>query len=110
MPRRLRRLVLVLVAALAVSNCHLAQHLTQAQVITILTDAGFGVRVGCSSGWLEPPVCAVAERVLLDARLAAEAAQDGWQAAAKAVLVDEETRLRPDSKLRPYFDAAIILL
>lgn len=104
------RLALVLVAALAFSNCHLAHPLTQAQVVTILTDAGFGVGIGCGSGWLEPPVCAVAQRVLLDARLAAESASSGWQAAAKAVLVSEEQRLAPDSKLRPYFDAAIILL
>lgn len=107
---RARRLALVLVAALALSNCHLAHPLTQAQVITIVTDAGFGVSVGCTAGWLEPPVCAVAQRVLFDARTAAESATSGWQAAAKAVLVTEEQRLDPDSKLRPYIDAAIALL
>lgn len=105
-----RVLPLVVASVLPFAGCHLAHPLTQAQVVTILTDAGFGVGVGCNSGWLEPPVCAVAQRVLLDARIAAEQATTGWQAAAKAVLVVEEQRLDPDSKLRPYFDAALILL
>jgi hypothetical protein len=95
---------------LSLSACHLAHPLTQAQVVTILTDAGYGVGVGCGAGWLEPPVCAVAQRVLRDAQLAAEQAASGWQAAAKAVLVHEETLLKPDSKLWPYFDAVISLL
>lgn len=97
-------------ALLALTACHLAHPLTQAQVVTIITDAGFGVSVGCGAGWLEPPLCANANRVLLDARVAAENASSGWQAAAKAVIVTEETRLAPDSKLRPYFDAVIGLL
>lgn len=99
-----------LLLALSLTSCHLAHPLTQAQVVTVLTDAGFGVGIGCTSGWLEPPVCAVAQRVLGDARLAAEAATSGWQAAAKAVLVNEEQQLKPGSKLWPYFDAVISLL
>lgn len=106
----MKRFVLAVALSLTLAGCHLAHPLTQAQVVTILTDAGFGVGVGCGAGWLEPPVCDVAKRVLQDARLAAEKADSGWQAAAKAVLVDEETRLKPDSKLRPYFDAVISLL
>jgi hypothetical protein len=106
----IRRTLIALTLAASLGGCHLAHPLTQAQVVTILTDAGFGVGIGCGAGWLEPPVCDVAKRVLLDARLAAESATSGWQAAAKAVLVSEEARLSPDSKLRPYFDAAIILL
>jgi hypothetical protein len=102
--------VLILGLCLGIAACHPGQPLTQAQVLTILTDAGFGVQVGCVEQWLEPPVCDVAKRVLGDARAAAEQAQSGWQAAAKAVLVQEETRLKPDSKLWPYFDAAIALL
>lgn len=101
------------VCALALTlfaGCHLNHPLTLPQVVTILTDAGFGVSVGCGAGWLEPPVCAVAQRVLGDARLAAESASSGWQAAAKAVLVNEEKLLKPDSKIRPYLDAAISLL
>lgn len=104
------RTIAAVLLALTLSGCHLAHPLTQAQVVTVLTDAGFGVGIGCSSGWLEPPVCAVAQRVLLDARVAAEQAGSGWQAAAKAVLVTEEQRLSPDSKLRPYLDAVISLL
>jgi hypothetical protein len=84
--------------------------LTQAQVLTIITDAGFGITVGCGAGWLEPNVCVIAHRILLDAQTAVEHVQDGWQATAKAVLIQEEGQLPPDSKLRPYFDAAIILL
>ena len=101
------------VAALALTlfaGCHLNHPLTQAQVLAIISDAGFGVAVGCQAQWLEPPVCAVAQRVLSDARVAAEQAVDGWQAAAKAVLVNEERNLKPDSKLWPYFDAVISLL
>jgi hypothetical protein len=36
--------------------------------------------------------------------------QGGWQAAAKAVLVREETQLPLDSKIRPYIDAVVSLL
>ena len=68
------------------------------------------ITTGSNAEWLEPPVCAVAYRVLGDAQTAALKAVDGWQAAAKAVLINEETRLSPDSKLRPYFDAVISLL
>lgn len=108
--KSVRRLVVLLAVVSTLAGCHLAHALTQAQVVTILTDAGFGVSVGCGAGWLDPPVCAVAQRVLLDARTAAESVDSGWQAAAKAVLVVEEQRLKPDSKLWPYFDAAIALL
>lgn len=84
---------------------------TAAQVLTILTDARYGVDVGCTAEWLEPPVCVVAYRILDDAHLALlEAATNGWAPAAKAVLITEEGRLSPGSKLRPYLDAAIALL
>ncbi len=106
----MKRLLPCVLALSMLTGCHLSHPLTQAQVITILTDAGYGVGVGCGAGWLEPPVCNVAQRVLGDARAAAENAQSGWQAAAKAVLVNEESRLKPDSKLWPYFDAVISLL
>lgn len=106
----MKRFVCALALSLSLPGCHLAQHLTQAQVVSILTDATFGVNVGCGAGWLEPPVCTTGQRVLNDARLAVEKIDSGWQAAAKAVLVDEETRLAADSKLRPYFDAVISLL
>jgi hypothetical protein len=92
------------------AGCHLSHPLTQAQVLTFISEAEFGVAAGCAAEWLEPPVCAVGHRVLNDARVAAENAPSGWQQAAKAVLVDEEARLSPDSKLRPYFDAVISLL
>ena len=90
--------------------CHLSHPLTQAQVLTIISDAGYGVAVGCDAGWLEPPVCAIAQRTLGDATLAVEQASNGWQAAAKAVLVSEESHLSPTSKIRPYLDAVIALL
>lgn len=91
-------------------GCHLSKPLTQAQVVTFITDARFGVDFACMSGWLEPPVCSVGQRGLDDALAAARSASSGWQAAAKAVLVTEEARLSPDSKIRPYFDAVISLL
>lgn len=106
----MKRFVCALVVAFSLSGCHLAKHLTQAQVVSILTDATFGVSVGCGAGWLEPPICTTGQRVLNDARLAAEKVDSGWQAAANAVLVDEESRLPLESKLRPYFDAVISLL
>lgn len=106
----MKRFVVALALSVTFGGCHLAHPLTQAQVITIITDAGFGVGVGCGAGWLEPPVCAIAQRVLGDAKAAAENASSGWQAAAKAVLVNEEKLLKPDSKLFPYFDAVISLL
>jgi len=106
----MKRLLIAPLLALSLTGCHLAHHLTQAQVVSILTDAGFGVGVGCGAGWLEPPLCVIAKRVLDDARAAAEHADAGWQAAAKAVLVTDESQLPEDSKLRPYFDAAISLL
>ena len=102
---------LLLVVVLACSACHLSQPLTKAQVQTILVDAGYGVEVGCVAQWLDTPTCALAHRILDDAQLAVSiAATNGWQTAAKAVLTDEESRLSADSKLRPYIDAAIILL
>ncbi len=96
--------------ALLFSACHLSHPLTQAQVLAIISDARFGVAVGCQAEWLEPPVCATAQRVLSDAHVAAESAVNGWQAAAKAVLVNEENNLPLDSKIRPYLDALISLL
>ena len=101
---------IVALALTLFAGCHTAHPLTRAQVLAIISDAGFGVSVGCDAEWLEPPVCAVARRVLDDARLAAVNSVDGWQAAAKAVLVSEEARLSADSKIRPYVDVVISLL
>jgi hypothetical protein len=105
----MKRFILALTLTLFAA-CHLSHPLTQAQVLRIISDAGWGVEVGCVAEWLEPPVCDTARRVLADARTAAENAVNGWQAAAKAVLVNEEANLPADSKLRPYFDAVIALL
>jgi len=84
--------------------------LTQAQVHQILINAGFGVEFGCMVEWLPPAACVIARQALGDAQVAVENASGGWQAAAKAVLVREEANLPTNSRLRPYFDAAIILL
>lgn len=106
----MKRFVVALALSVTLGGCHLAHSLTQAQVVTFITEARFGVDFSCMSGWLEPPVCSVGQRVLGDAKAAAENASSGWQAAAKAVLVNEEKLLKPDSKLFPYFDAVISLL
>jgi hypothetical protein len=106
----MKRLIYLPLLFTLFAGCHLSHPLTQAQVLGAIIDARYGVDVGCYTEWLEPPVCAVAYRILDDAQTAAATATSGWQAAAKAVLVDEEARLSADSKLRPYFDAVISLL
>ncbi len=105
MKRQIAALALVLL-----SGCHLQQPLTQAQVLGFILDARYGVDVGCYAEWLNPPTCLLAYRVLDDANAAALNAPNGWQAAAKAVLVREESLLPADSKIRPYLDALIPLL
>lgn len=102
-------LAIGLVAAM-LSGCHLQSPLKRTQVAAILTDSLAGVYVGCGTGWLEPPVCDLTRRILEDALAACAAADQGWQASAKAVLVREEGYLPPDDKARPYLDAAIELL
>lgn len=106
---------LILAVAIAVTPaCHPSTSgggLTQAQVHTILIDASFGIDFACTVQWLNPDQCNLARNVLDDASLAVQAqTTGGWAAAAKAVLIREEAKLPPGSKLRPYFDAAIILL
>jgi hypothetical protein len=100
----------VLLFTLGLAGCHLAQSLTKNQVLIFITEADFGVAAGCYAEWLEPTVCEIGHQVLQDARIAAEEAVNGWQAAAKAVLVNEEENLSTDSKIRPYLDAVIALL
>lgn len=113
----MKRLFTATILALAITvlpACHPNTNggggLTQAQVHEILINAGFGVEFGCMVNWLSPQVCDIARQALGDAQIAVEHAPSGWQAAAKAVLIREEARLPADSRLRPYFDAAIILL
>ena len=111
---RLKHIFLIVVLAFSLIACSHNPHgvfLTQAQVTTILGDASAGMNLGCAEEWLPQNVCDIGNRIIADAQAAANgAANGGWAAAAKAVLVLEESRLPPDSRLRPYFDAAIPLL
>jgi hypothetical protein len=105
----MRRCALVL-SLLLLTGCRFQSPLLRTQVAAIITDAMAGVSVGCGSGWLEPWVCDQTMRILQDALAATAAAEQGWQAAAKAVLMREEEWLSVDDKARPYLDAAIALL
>jgi hypothetical protein len=52
----------------------------------------------------------VTYRILNDATALVVGLQGGWQAAAKAVVVKEESLLPADSRIRPYLDAVISVL
>ena len=105
-----RSFALIVFVALAAS-CRLQHPITQAEVLTILSDARAGISVGCDAEWLDAAACTQVYRVFDDAAAAVQAsASGGWAAVAKAVIVTEEARLPADSKLRPYLDAVTILL
>jgi len=106
----MKKTVLVLIAALSLSGCHINKPLTKEQVLTLIADALYGVDYSCYTEWLDGPACTIVYHVLNDASAAVQGLQNGWQAAAKAVLEREEQPLPPDSKIRPYIDAVISLL
>lgn len=80
------------------------------QVQTILSDAQWGVAAAHSQLWLSDQDYAYAYQAINAAEDAVKASPNGAKAVAKSILVDAERVLPADSKLRPYFDAAIILL
>ena len=111
----MRRLIpFTLLATLFLSGCRVpAQvNLTLPEVQTILTDAQWGVVTGCTAEWLTAPECTQINNALVEAEYAVQQASQGTSPAAiaKGVLQRVEATLAVDSHLRPYFDAAIVLL
>jgi hypothetical protein len=100
----------LLVAVLTIGGCRLPHELTQAQTLSLIADALYGVDYACYSEWLDGPACTIVRHILDDATTAVEHLQGGWQAVAKAVLIREETPLPADSRIRPYLDALISVL
>ncbi len=107
------RLVHAVVVASLLSTavaCHLPKQLTQNQVLTIIADSLYGVDLACYSEWLDASACVVVYRILNDTTALVIGLQGGWQSAAKAVIVKEESFLPADSRIRPYLDAVISVL
>ncbi len=92
------------------SSTHLPKPLTQAQVLTLIADAVYGVDYACYSQWLSGTACTVTYHILNDATAAVAGLNGGWQVAVKNVLVREEQQLPTDSRIRPYLDALISVL
>lgn len=103
-------LVATLASGCALANAFKANPLQVTQ--TVLTDAQWGVTYAYDAQYLTAIENQVISEALSAAETAAQAVLAGQtpQAAAKAVLVNVESQLPVDSRLRPYFDAAIILL
>jgi len=102
--------IIIIICITLLTACKLNHSLTKEQVIIIINDAGYGIEVGCTTQWLDETLCDNAQRILFAARTAVDNIQNGWQAAAKAVLIRERGELGINSKLIPYFDALIGVL
>lgn len=76
-------------------------------VPAIIEDGRFGLLEACSVEWVPADACTFG----LDAFSIAQASnlQDG-EVAARRSLVDAESKLASDSRLRPYLDVVIVLL
>lgn len=96
---------------LGISSCASLKGQTPAQVATtILSDAAWGVEAAHSQLWLSDADTAYIEEALHLANDAIAANPQGALAVARVALQDAELFLQADSRLRPYFDAAIGLL
>ncbi len=103
-------LVVVTLSGCALVTKIKSQPTTSQQVLTILSDAQWGVSAAHDQLWLSDTDYTYAEQVLAGAVDAVSASGSGYAAVAKMALLDVEAALPADSRLRPYFDAAVILL
>lgn len=108
----MRRVLLafVLSTSMACTGVKPPHQPTQAEVLALIADATFGIDYACYSEWLTGPACVIVYHILQDATAAVSGLQNGWAAAAKAVLQREESKLPPDNRIRPYLDAIISVL
>ncbi len=111
----MRQIALGLLVAFSLSGCALVnkiktQPTTSAAVLVILSDAQWGISAAHDQQWLTDAEYTYVEEGLAGAVDAVNAAPSGYAAVAKAVLTSLEAALPTDSRLRPYVDAAVILL
>lgn len=76
----------------------------------LLADAQWGLTEACSVEWVALDACTFGMDVLTAAQDIAASNLRGTEAAVRQSLVDAEAKLAPDSRLRPYLDAVIVLL
>lgn len=107
----------IIALAFTLSGCALvtsvkSQPTTRAQVITILDDAHWGVSAAHDQLWISDSDYVTIEKDFQAATFAVIGAMDATSArqAAKSTLQAVEQLLPLDSRLRPYIDAAIVLL
>ncbi len=81
-----------------------------AAIQLILSDAQWGVSQAHDELWLSDAEYTIFETALATAQDAIRVAPSGARAIVKQILIDAEAALPPTSHLRPYFDAALILL
>ncbi len=111
----MKQFLLTLFVITTFSGCALvtkikSQPTTSQQVLTVLSDAQWGISAAHDQQWLTDAEYVYVEEGVTGAVDAVLAAPSGYAAVAKAVLVDVERDLPADSRLRPYIDAAVILL
>jgi hypothetical protein len=103
-------LLLVCCACLATSCARLHRPDGSLDVAQILNDARWGVMAACDQEWLSPADCILAGDTFTFAEGLVAKNVPAVGAAVKQLLVDVETRIPAESRLRPYLDAIISLL
>lgn len=75
----------------------------------ILTDAQFGISAACSQNWLDASDCSIATDAITTTQAVIAKEPTNIKASVHKTLVDVETKLSADSKVRAYLDWVIAL-
>ena len=98
------------VLALSLTGCFRVHQLSPAEVLAIFDAAQFGVSEAVSLEYLTPADGQLFADVVATVQAAINQNPSAAIAAGKKAGADAEAKLQPDSKLRPYIDAALALL
>lgn len=103
-------LALVLVALVSSACATFRNNNGSVNVQGILSDARWGLTAACDVQWVPADACTIGLDALTTAGVIAENNPANSGRAVRQSLVDVEGLLPADSRLRPYLDAAIVLL
>ena len=102
----MKRLLLIVVLCSACASLPA----NKVNLSAILNDARWGILAACEATWLNAEQCTFADDVLSLADGIAAQNLKGSEVAVRSLIVQWETKLQADSRLRPYLDALIALL